>query len=158
MAALTLSKVRWWLSVQANGVSGLVSSRRCAVSVLAFGMNGLMYVTSPRNDWSSSSFSGCSIYFSAETFFGSGCFPSALQMMPKNLILSSLMRHLSGFNLRPDCSQRTIIWCMLRLWSSSYVPYVTMSAAMPVTPEHPSNVWSILAWKTSCRILRPNGM
>ena len=46
---------------------------------------------------------------------------------------------------------------MLRSCSSLIFPKSTISSAIPTTPLHPSNVWSILVWKTFWAILRLKG-
>lgn len=43
------------------------------------------------------------------------------------------------------------------IFLTGFLKKTTMSSAIPVTPSHPSYVWSIFVSKVSCDIFKPKG-
>lgn len=85
----------------------------------------------------------------ASTFSGLGCTPSALNSMPKNVIVVSLIWHLSKLKTNPCCCATNIRLCKFASWSFSVGPCTATSSAIPTVPGYFSRKKSIFCWKTS---------
>ena len=85
----------------------------------------------------------------ASTFSGLGCTPSALNSMPKNVIVVSLIWHLSKLKTNPCCCATNIRLCKFASCSFSVGPCTATSSAIPTVPGHFSRKKSIFCWKTS---------
>ena len=91
-----------------NSLSLWVSSRSGESRLVIFGMNGDIYVATPRKLRSSLIYLGVFVDDIANVLSGSGVIVPSVYLSPKNEILDLEILHLSGLKISPYFPQRSI--------------------------------------------------
>ena len=149
---LSLSNVTWYVAFHLYSTSSFSNPLSIAVWEDSCGMNGERYVTIPRKLWNSPLVWGAGI-----SFLGSGWAPCLSYTQPKNLTESFLTSHFFLLSTNP-CSLTTLMnLCSCLSCSSSSLPCMMISSAIPMTPSHWLSIWSMIHLKISCAQASPNG-